>query len=82
MFVSSGKSLTVNNPSETPYTRDCSHREKQFELKLCILFCLIDLTLGFSGISRYPTLYSFPCLFVVLLFLVGNLLGFENIFGR
>ena len=71
--------LTGDNPSETPYTRDCSHRAKQFELKLCILFCLIGLTLGFSGISR---LYIFVCLFVLLLFLVGNLFGFENIFGR
>ena len=74
--------LTGVNPSETPYTRDCSHRAKQFELKLCILFCLIGLTLGFSGISRYPTLHIFVCLFVVLLFLYGNLFGFENIFGR
>ena len=74
--------LTEDNPSETPYTWDCSHRVKQFELKLCILFCLIGLTLGFCRISRYPPLYIFVCLFVLLLFLIGNLFGFENIFGR
>ena len=78
--------LTGDVPSETPYTRDCSHRANKFELKLCILFCLIDLTLGFSGISRYPTLYIFVCLFVCLfvqlLFLIGNLFEFENIFGH